>query len=46
MIFCKYETIELCSVVARISNPATLETEFWNGVGSVLVGGNSLSMGG
>ena len=33
-------------VVACTCNPATLEAEFRNGVGSVPVGGNSPSIGG
>ena len=33
-------------VVACTCNPATLETEFRNGVGSIPVGGNSSSIGG
>ena len=33
-------------VVACNCNPATLKAKFWNGVGSVLVEGNSLSIGG
>ena len=31
---------------ACIYNPTTLEAEFWNGVGSIPVGGNSPSIGG
>ena len=34
------------SVVACTCNPATLEAEFWSSVGSIAVGGNSLSIGG
>ena len=34
------------NVVACICNPATLETAFQNGVGSIPVGGNSPSIGG
>ena len=33
-------------VVACTCNSATLEAEFWNGVGSIPVGGNSPSVGG
>ena len=33
-------------VVACTCNPATLEAEFRNGVGSIPVGGNSPSIGG
>ena len=33
-------------VVGWTCNPATLEAEFWNGVGSIPVGGNSPSIGG
>ena len=33
-------------VVACTCNPATLEAEFWNSVGSIPVGGNSPSIGG
>ena len=33
-------------VVACTCNPATLEAEFRNGVGSIPVGGNSSSIGG
>ena len=33
-------------VVACTCNPATLEAEFQNGVGSIPVGGNSPSIGG
>ena len=39
-VFCK------TGVVACTCNPATLEAEFRNGVGSVPVGGNSPSIGG
>ena len=36
----------LPGVVACTCNPATLEAEFRNGVGSIPVGGNSPSIGG
>ena len=36
----------LPGVVACTCNPATLEAEFWNGVGLIPVGGNSPSIGG
>ena len=36
----------LPGVVACTCNPATLEAEFWNRVGSITVGGNSPSIGG
>ena len=41
------DEIELIpGVVACMCNPATLEAEFRNGVGSIPVGGNSPSIGG
>ena len=36
----------MSGVVAYTCNPATLEAEFQNGVGSILVRGNSPSIGG
>ena len=42
---CKTKSIQP-GVVACTCNPATLEAEFRNGVGSVPVGGNSPSIGG
>ena len=38
--------VSMSGVVACTCNPATLEAEFRNGVGSIPVGGNSPSIGG
>ena len=44
-LYSSYEILWQC-VVACTCNPATLEAEFRNGVGSIPVGGNSPSIGG
>ena len=43
---CGHKCSHSPGVVACTCNPATLEAEFRNGVGSIPVGGNSPSIGG
>ena len=42
----RFQDCQTPGVVAGLCNPATLEAEFRNGVGSIPDGGNSLSIGG